>query len=88
MHFLYGFHHFYGYLRVEVTRVPPLLQVSHPFETAEFDIIYGEGINALGCILDAAEALKIVERRVSDSVLGHPGDCPLISRTGQDICHR
>ena len=40
------------------------VQVSHPFETAEFDIIYGKGINALGCILDAAEMLKIVDRRV------------------------
>jgi len=40
-------------------------KVSHPFETAEFDIIYGKGINALGCILDAAEMLKIIDRRGS-----------------------
>jgi protein RecA len=40
-------------------------KVAAPFEVAEFDILFGEGIHALGCVLDAAEASGVVERRVS-----------------------
>lgn len=36
-----------------------------PQRVAEFDIIYGEGINALGCVLDGAESAQIIERRGS-----------------------
>lgn len=40
------------------------LQVSPPFDTAEFDILYGEGINAVGCVFDVAKDLGVLEARV------------------------
>lgn len=43
-----------------------LLQVSSPYEVAEFDIIFGEGINALGCIFDVAKEVEVLEARVSE----------------------
>ena len=36
-----------------------------PFRTVEFDILFGTGIDRLGCLLDAAESLGIVERKGS-----------------------
>lgn len=41
------------------------VQVSPPFEIAEFDITFGEGINALGCVFDVAKDLEVLESRVS-----------------------
>jgi hypothetical protein len=40
------------------------LQIAAPFGVAEFDIMFGRGINALGCVLDAAEVTQVVERKV------------------------
>jgi recombination protein RecA len=37
-------------------------KVAAPFKTAEFDIMYGTGISAAGCILDMAVEEDIVER--------------------------
>jgi recombination protein RecA len=37
-------------------------KVAPPFRIAEFDIIYGEGINSTGCILDVATELTLVKR--------------------------
>ncbi|MCW5821584.1 MAG: recombinase RecA [Cyanobacteria bacterium TGS_CYA1] len=37
-------------------------KVAPPFRIAEFDIIYGEGINSTGCILDVATELQLVKR--------------------------
>ena len=37
-------------------------KVAPPFRIAEFDIIYGQGINSAGCILDIASELEIVKK--------------------------
>ena len=38
-------------------------KVAPPFRVAEFDIIFGEGISTLGCLLDIAEEYDIVIRK-------------------------
>ncbi len=40
-------------------------KVAPPFRTAEFDIMYNQGINAAGDILDLADQYDLVERRGS-----------------------
>jgi recombination protein RecA len=37
-------------------------KVAPPFRIAEFDIIYGKGINTAGCLLDVASELEIVKK--------------------------
>lgn len=37
-------------------------KVAPPFRTAEFDIIYGRGINSAGCLLDIASEMEIVKK--------------------------
>ncbi len=41
------------------------MQVAPPYKLAEFDIMFGSGISAAGCLLDAAEAVGAVARRGS-----------------------
>ena len=36
-----------------------------PYKISEFDILFGSGINSLGCLLDAAEAVNIVQKKGS-----------------------
>ena len=36
-----------------------------PFKIAEFDILFGQGISAMGCIIDLAEEYKIVDRKAA-----------------------
>ncbi|KAG0616502.1 hypothetical protein M758_5G120500 [Ceratodon purpureus] len=38
-------------------------KVSRPYKQAEFDIIFGEGICRLGCMLDSSEAVGVVVRK-------------------------
>ena len=40
-------------------------KVAPPYKLAEFDILFGSGISAIGCLLDAAEAVAVVQRRGS-----------------------
>ena len=37
-------------------------KVAPPFKSAEFDIMYGEGISILGCLIDTAIDMGIVEK--------------------------
>ncbi|MBX9667175.1 MAG: recombinase RecA [Candidatus Obscuribacterales bacterium] len=37
-------------------------KVAPPFRLAEFDIIYGQGINSIGCLLDVAVELNLVKK--------------------------
>lgn len=37
-------------------------KVAPPFRIAEFDIVYGKGINTIGCVLDVAVELNIVKK--------------------------
>ncbi len=37
-------------------------KVAPPFRLAEFDIIYGKGINSVGCLLDVAVELNLVKK--------------------------
>ena len=38
-------------------------KVAPPFRIAEFDVIFGQGISRLGCLLDVAEEMGVVTRR-------------------------
>ncbi|KAK7257074.1 hypothetical protein RIF29_30780 [Crotalaria pallida] len=40
-------------------------KVSRPYKTAEFEIIFGEGVSQLGCILDCAEMMDVVLKKGS-----------------------
>ncbi len=37
-------------------------KVAPPFRIAEFDIVYGKGINTIGCVLDMAAELDVVKK--------------------------
>lgn len=37
-------------------------KVAPPFKTAEFDIMYGEGVSRLGCLIDAAIDTGVIEK--------------------------
>ncbi|CAA7405433.1 unnamed protein product [Spirodela intermedia] len=40
-------------------------KVSRPYKQAEFEIIFGQGVSKLACVLDCAESMEIVARKGS-----------------------
>ncbi|XP_060188284.1 DNA repair protein recA homolog 1, chloroplastic isoform X2 [Lycium barbarum] len=40
-------------------------KVSRPYKQAEFEIIFGEGVSKLGCVLDCAELIDVVSKKGS-----------------------
>ncbi|PHT44316.1 Protein RecA [Capsicum baccatum] len=40
-------------------------KVSRPYKQAEFEIIFGEGVSKLGCVLDCAELIEVVSKKGS-----------------------
>lgn len=40
-------------------------KVFPPFRVIEFEVLFGSGINKLGCLIDAAESLGLIERKGS-----------------------
>ncbi|KAJ4981234.1 hypothetical protein NE237_032071 [Protea cynaroides] len=68
-------------------------KVSRPYKQAEFDIIFGEGVNKMGCILDCAELMDIVTKKGSwygygDHRLGQGRDKALqFLRENPDLCN-
>lgn len=46
-------------VKVKVTKN----KIAPPFRTAEFDILFGQGISTGGCLIDLAEQTGVVERR-------------------------
>ncbi|KAL6314927.1 hypothetical protein AAG906_029146 [Vitis piasezkii] len=79
-------------LRVRV-RVQRVRYVSRPYKQAEFEIIFGEGVSKLGCILDCAELMDVVVKKGSwysygDNRLGQGRDRALqYLRENPLVCH-
>ncbi|OAY71809.1 DNA repair protein recA, chloroplastic [Ananas comosus] len=67
-------------------------KVSRPYKQAEFEIIFGEGVSKLGCVLDCAEMMDVVSKKGSwysyrDQRLGQGRDKALqYLRENPSIC--
>lgn len=60
-------------------------KVGSPFRQAEFDILFGKGINNVGCLLDVSVEQKVVEKRGSNYYynnnkigVGRPNACEFL----------
>ncbi|GAB2278081.1 hypothetical protein Dimus_012778 [Dionaea muscipula] len=68
-------------------------KVSRPYKQAEFEIIFGQGVSQLGCILDCAEMMDVVSKKGSwysygDHRLGQGRDRALqYLREHPDVCN-
>lgn len=40
-------------------------KIAAPFKVVNFDILFGSGIDTMGCMLDAADELNVVQRKGS-----------------------
>ncbi|KAL4433920.1 hypothetical protein ABPG75_000361 [Micractinium tetrahymenae] len=54
-----------GQIGIRVKSTVKKNKVAPPYKMAEFDILFGSGISANGCMLDAAEAVSVVQKRGS-----------------------
>lgn len=59
-------------------------KVAAPFVTCEFDLIYGKGIDKVGCVLDAAEAAGAVIRPKGSSKYTLASTGEVLPATGKD----
>ncbi len=67
-------------------------KVAPPFRRAEFDVIFGEGISNLGCIVDLAEEVGIIKKKGSwfsyndDNIAQGRDNAIIYLRINPDIC--
>lgn len=67
-------------------------KVSRPYKIAEFEILFGQGVSKLGCILDCAEAMDVVVKKGSwysyeDNKLGQGRDKALQYLRDNPVVH-
>ncbi|XP_041990936.1 DNA repair protein recA homolog 1, chloroplastic-like isoform X2 [Salvia splendens] len=56
---------FFASVRLEIRPIGKIKLVSRPYKQAEFEIIFGEGVSKLGCVLDCAEIFDVVLKKGS-----------------------
>ncbi|KAF7140955.1 hypothetical protein RHSIM_Rhsim06G0237500 [Rhododendron simsii] len=56
---------FFASVRLEIRATGKIKFVSRPYKQAEMEIVFGEGVSKLGCILDCAEMMDVVLKKGS-----------------------